>query len=517
MLNRRIVASIIVVLALFFLYWECFQWLYSQWMNDKAYSHGFFIPVVSLYLVWINKEPLLSTPSKPSKIIGSLSVFICLLLLLIGRGGAVVQIEALSFFLVIPSIIFLLYGWQHLKMLFFPILYLQFMIPWMDPILERMHRPFQLISATIGTALLELGYPVSSNGVNINLPDMTMVVAQECSGIVFLVSVIAVGLPLVYLCQKNWYRAASIIVIGCVLTVLSNGLRVAVAGYFGQTFGPEMLHGPAHIFQGWSVAWMGWIGLFLVNWLFMKIPYKKGEPKYHLYQRWRLNKNNPHSLSENIQYGRFHFSGLLLLLFGFAFYLNFYALPNAVALKVPLEQFPTEVADWQSMQSGWQRGDTFFQNLDDELSRMYRDKTGNEVYLFVGYYQKQDNDKRLISYLSRPLYNNAETITISQDNSSFKVILSSLQKDLSHLNTLFWYQLPDKLKMTDRLKVKLHVLLSGILKKQNNGAIILLATPKSPGEVGDKKGYHCYAIFCRRYCTCNRQISAIKLTLKRIW
>lgn len=484
-LNNRVLASIIIlILASVFLYWGNMHWLYSQWITDKAYSHGFFVPLISLYLVWSKKDFLLSVPPKPSKLLGYLSVGLCLLLLLIGRAGAVVQIEALSFFLMIPSCILLLYGWQHLKTLFFSILYLQLMIPWMDPILEKMHRPFQIVSAAIGTTLLKLKYPVYHDDIHIYLPNISMVVARECSGISFLISVIAIGLPLVYLSQKTWFRATIIIIIGCILTVLSNGLRIAIAGYCGQNYGPALLHGPAHIFQGWFVAWFGWIGLFVVVWLFDKIPYKNGEPEYYLYERWRRNENNPHSSSENVRSLRFHFSALLILFFNFAIYLNFLAMPKAVTLNVPLQQFPTEINGWQGIQSDWLGENVFFPKLDNDLSRVYHDQSGNSVYLFVGYYQKQDNDKRLVSYLSKPLYNNAETIAISPGHSSYQAVLSSPSGGMvSDFKTLFWYQFPDKLKMTDRLQVKLHLLKSGILQRQNNGAIILLATPK--GSIKD--------------------------------
>jgi EpsI family protein len=350
-----------------------------------------------------------------------------------------------------------------------------------------MHLPFQFVSATIGTALLKLKYPVYSDDLYIHLPNISMVVARECSGINFLISVIAIGLPLVYLSQKTWPRATIVIVIGCVLTVLSNGLRIAIAGYCGQNYGPELLHGPAHIFQGWSVAWVGWIGLFITNWLFGKIPYKNGEPEYPLYERWRRNETNSRSSSGNVQPFRFHFSALMLLLFSFAAYLIFFAMPKAITLNTPLQQFPTEVASWKGTQSNWLEENVFFPKLDNELSRVYRDQSGNSVYLFVGYYQQQDNDKRLISYLSNPLHTNAETTTISQGHSSFQANLSTLTVDSSIFSTLFWYQFPDKLKITSRLQAKLHVLISSVLQRQNNGAIILLATPKGPIKGSDMK------------------------------
>jgi len=482
LLKSRIAASIAAVMfAAILLYKENFLWLYSQWSTDDAYSHGFFIPLISLYLVWEKKDFLVSIPPEPPKFLGYLSICFCLFLLLIGRAGAVVQIEALSFFLMIPSCILLLYGWQHLKTLFFPIIYLQFMIPWMDPILEKMHRPFQFVSATIGTALLELKYPVYSDDLYIHLPNISLVVAKECSGINFLVSVIAIGLPLVYLSQKSWIRATIVIFIGCILTVLSNGLRVAVAGYFGQNYGPEMLHGPAHIFQGWSIAWFGWIGLFIVNWLVGQIPYKNGEPQYRLYERWRSEANG-RSVSENTNSLRFHFCALLLILLSFAVYVNFYAAAKPVNLNVTLDTLPVNIAGWKGVKNDWLPQEKFFPHLDNSLSRVYRDQSGNSVYLFIGYYEKQDNDKRLVSYLSRPLHDNVQPISITANRSSFQVASSSLKTGTSNLATLFWYQFPAKLKLTDRLQVKLHVLKSGILQRKNNGAIVLLATPETLGD-----------------------------------
>lgn len=490
MLKIKIAASIAVVMfAAILLYRENFLWLYTQWTTDDAYSHGFFIPLVSLYLVWKKKDFLVSIPPEPSKLLGYLSICLCLFLLLIGRAGAVVQIEALSFFLMIPSCLLLLYGWQLLKTLFFPIFYLQFMIPWLDPILEKMHRPFQVVSAAIGTALLELKYPVYSDDLYIHLPNISLVVARECSGINFLISVIAIGLPLVYLSQKSWPRAIIVIIIGCVLTVLSNGLRVAISGYFGQNYGPHLLHGPAHIFQGWSVAWVGWIGLFITNWLIGIFPYKNGEPEFRLYERWQRNEKSIGLVSGNINSIRFHFSALLILLFGFAVYINFLAVPKEVSLNIPLKQFPTEFAGWKGGQSDWFGENKYFSKLDNELSRIYRDQYGNIIYLFIGYYQKQDNDKRLVSYLSVPLHDNVNTIDISHDKSSFQVASSLQSSNFPNMITLFWYQFPAKLILTDRMQVKLHVLKTGLLQRQNNGAIILLATTKSFDKDSDFKSF----------------------------
>lgn len=488
-LNNRfflVVISLLTILLLF-LYLPTLRWLVHIWSVDEQYSHGFFIPFVSLYLVWSKREWLQQIPVVPSLVWGAVLILGSVLLLLVGRSGAFIQAEAISLFFFLPGITLFLLGREFLKVLGFAIFYLQFMIPWTDPLFDLVQPYFQRISATIGAYLLSLHYPVFSDGINIHLPNISMVVARQCSGINFLITILAVGLPLVYLTQKIWTRALAILAIGCLLSVFSNGLRVAIAGVMGEEYGQAMLHGPAHIFEGWFVAWFGWIGLFVVNWLFGKIAYSKGEPEYYLYERWRRNKQDSDPLPTNNHAFPLLFSTIFVLLLAFAVYLNNFAMPKAIPLNNSLEKFPTEIAGWQGTNSNWVDGNKFFPGLDNQLSRTYSDTSGNSVYLFIGYYQKQDKDKRFISYLSRPLYEDSETVTIVKDHSSFPGVSSTLQTTASKLSTLFWCQFPGKLKMTERLRIKLQILKSGILQRQNNGAIILLATPIEPTSLSDPK------------------------------
>ncbi|SHO51488.1 exosortase W [Desulfopila aestuarii] len=488
-IRLRTLASILsLILAIMVLYWDNSQWLYSQWITDKAYSHGFFIPFVSLYLIWCKKDFFEIIPAKPNRFIGYLCIGCCLFLLLIGRVGAIIQLEAFSFFLIIPSIILLLYGWNYLRISLFPILYLQLMIPWMDPILERMHRPFQIVTAKIGSALLQLKYPVYTDDLHINLPSISMVVARECSGISFLISVIAVGLPLVYLTQKNWIRAVSVVFIGCILTVLSNGLRVAVAGYFGENFGPEMLHGPAHIFQGWSVAWFGWIGLFIVNWIFSNLPYPHGEPKYCLFEKWRNVRCEPLATTRIYSSQTSAFASLLAVLLGAALYLNLVAMPQPVSLVSPLAAIPSNISTFSSQQCEDPTLATFFPNLDESLCRIYRDSSQQqEVILFIGYYKNQDNNKRLTSFLSKPLHDGGEVLPLPLKGNTFNVTSSSLLLNDTRYRTLFWYQFPGTAKIADRLHAKLQILQSGILHRHNNGAIVFLASPQRSDSQRDNE------------------------------
>lgn len=476
----KIIAFSSLLILIISLYLPTFEWLVNIWTNDEQYSHGFLVPLVTLYLIWVKRDWLQEIPVKPSLLLGCLFILVSLSLLIIGRNGAFIHAEGISLFFIIPAIVLFIFGWRILRVLSLPLFYLQFMIPWLDPVFEKIQPLFQTISATIGARLLALVYPVYSDDTYIQLPNISLVVARECSGINFLVTILAIGLPLVYLSQKTWARAIAILITGCLLSILSNGLRVAIAGVLGEEFGPEMLHGPAHIFEGWSVAWVGWIGLFFFNWLFIRFPYRNGEPDYLLYERWRRKETQIRPNPGTIRFPNRHFSILLAGLLCFSVYLNLFTSPQKIPLNFPLSEIPTQIAGWQGVKSDWLDSNKYFPELDDKLSRIYRNNSGNTVYLFIGYYQLQDNNRRLISYHAKQLYENSEIITIETSEKDSKAVLSSLQSSKIGFNTLFWYNFSNNLKMTNRLDVKLHTLKNGIFKNQNNGAIIIFATRKNP-------------------------------------
>lgn len=474
-LNRRLLISLgLLGVAFVFLYLVTFDWLLDQWLNDKVYSHGFIVPLISLYIVWINRERLAMLKPQPAYLWGGLLLLMSVPLLLVGRVGAVVQAEALSFFLALPGVILFVWGWAHLKALALPLLYLQFMVPWMDLFIERLQWTFQIISAEIGTFLLKvMGYPVFHDSIYIQLPGITLMVARECSGINFLISVIAIALPLVFLTQNTWRRAVVVLLSGVAITVLANSVRVALAGIMGSHYGPEMLHGPGHIFRGWFVAQVGWIGVFLVNWAVLKF---RSDSGYRLHEKWKLDKRTKVGLSPRGGSLR-PIIIVLVFLCGVGIYLHGFALPQPIPLKRSLATFPYRVGDWKGRESDWLRSEEFFPNADAELARTYRDPSGREAYLYVGYFESQSLDKRMISFHDNELYKKTKAVPTNLDppvpgtvNRSFLII------DRTRYEIVFWYSFPSG-DLNGRSDTKLKTIFDALIHRRNNGAVIVLAKP----------------------------------------
>lgn len=464
------------ILLFVFCYHTTIQWLIATWSHDKPYSHGFFVPFIFLYLVWLKREQLSRILPRPAWLTGGLILCVSSLLLLLGRTGAIVQLEVSSLYVFIFGVILLVWGWQTLKALWFPVLYLQFMIPWIDPLLGYVYPFFRRVAATLGTWFLSFKYPVMQDGTFIYLPDISLSVASACSGVNFFISVTAVGLLLAYLTQKSWKRVGLVVIAGGAVTILANGIRVALAGTMGQEYGAGMLHGPGHIFRGWFVAQVGWVGIFFINWMIARIPHPS---TLHLYERWRGQSDMSATKVEpiNREAARIPMVVLVVFLACFGGYLNFFALPRHADLSADLSTVPLNIGEWKGRAVTWLEGKQYFPGVNQEIVRNYRTPSGRSVYLYVGYFTHQAVDARLVSYHARPLFKNSRKGDLEAgDNEPLKVNLSAPVISSVPYKVLSWYQFIDG-ELADARKVKFKGVIDALVHHRNNGAIILVALP----------------------------------------
>ncbi len=491
--NRRwiLLWALPLTLLFFFLYYPTCKWLVATWSHDKPYSHGFFVPFIVLYLVWLKRRQLSFLSLQPSKFVGGCILLGCAALLLLGRLGATIQLEVVSLYFFFPGVILLFWGWRVLKALWFPLFYLQFMIPWIDPLLSYVYPVFRHIAATLGTWFLSFIYPVMQDGTNIYLPNITLSVIDACSGINFFISVTALGVLLAYLTQKTWKRFFGILIAGVLVTIVANGVRVALAGIMGEEYGAGMLHGPGHIFRGWFVAQFGWVLIFFINWLIARIPHPE---KYYLYEQWKKGREDEREPPASKTYSpdRKPYITAYIIFFSFGVYLNFFAPPAAVDLRADLASVPIYMGGWKGHSTSWPAGENFFPGVADELNRNYTNKTGRSVYLYIGYFPAQSVDARLVSYHSRPLFKSGKISSfVTNEGKTITVRMTHATIGTVRYQVLSWYQFPDGM-LVNEYKVKVKSALDALVHHRNNGAVILVAVPdqsKDAGQVDDLKDF----------------------------
>ena len=157
--------------------------------------------------------------------------------------------EEMSFLLVIPGIVLILLGMPYITALALPLAYLIFMSPLLNVFLDKIRWPLQLFSAKFAGIILKyVGIPAYQYKNYIELPNITLEVADVCSGVNYLISIIAIAIPIAYFTQKAWQRRTIIITSAIIIGILANVARIILIGIWTTYNIGENTHGPNHIF-----------------------------------------------------------------------------------------------------------------------------------------------------------------------------------------------------------------------------------------------------------------------------
>jgi exosortase len=262
--------------ALIWLYAPVLRHLVGQWMHDPNYSHGFFVPAFSLFVLWQDKTRLSSLPLKPAWS-GILLLVAAIGILTAGVLGAELFLSRFSFLVAVAGLVVLLYGWNHLRAAVFPWLFLLFMIPIPRVIFNQVTFPLQLLASKVAAVTLPLlGVPVLREGNVIQLPAMALEVAEACSGIRSLMSLATLAVIYGYLLEPRNSIRIVLALASIPIAVLANSSRIVGTGLLVQYWDPEKAEGFFHTFSGWLIFVVSLALLFLLHRLLQTF-WAKGE------------------------------------------------------------------------------------------------------------------------------------------------------------------------------------------------------------------------------------------------
>ena len=254
-----------------FLYRDVFQGLVSDWYNDPDYSHGFLVPLLSAYFIWERWDALTKAKFLPS-LLGA--VFLCfgLASLVIGLVGAELYVQRFSLIVVLLGLVLLILGWRCLWILSFPIGFLIFMIPLPAIVVNTIAFPLQLFAAkTASFCLFSLGIPVLREGNLIILASTTLEVAEACSGLRSLLSLLALGTVYGYFSQDTVWKRWVLVILSVPIAIVANAFRVSGTGILAHYFGVEAAEGFYHSFEGWIVFVVAFVLLFFCGMILGKV------------------------------------------------------------------------------------------------------------------------------------------------------------------------------------------------------------------------------------------------------
>ena len=218
-----------------------------QWWNIDTYSHILLILPILAWLVWIRRDEVALVEARgwwPGFLWCLLGLAICF----VGRSADINLIAQLGVIVAFQGATFGIVGLRVGLILAFPLAYMFFLVPFGDEIIP----PLQYVTAEMATALTRFsGVETVADGIHIDTPAGLFIVAEECSGVKFLVAMVALGVLVAYSCFASWKRRMLFLLACVIVPIVANGIRAWATIFIAQYVGAEAAGSFDHIVYGW--------------------------------------------------------------------------------------------------------------------------------------------------------------------------------------------------------------------------------------------------------------------------
>ena len=256
---------------LLWLYEPTLTHLVAQWWHSPDFSHGFFVPLFTGFVIWQERSRLARVKLHPSWS-GLLILGFGLCTLAFGQMGAEIFLSRFSLLIVLAGLTVLLLGWSFFRAVLFPWAFLALMIPIPAIVFNQITLPLQLLASKIASTILPwFGVPVLREGNVIVLPSWALEVADACSGIRSLMSLATLALIYGYLAERKTLARVLLALASLPIAVAANSLRIVVTGLLVQYWSPDKAQGFFHEFQGWLMFVASLVMLYLLHRAFRMI------------------------------------------------------------------------------------------------------------------------------------------------------------------------------------------------------------------------------------------------------
>ena len=364
------------LVAAFFGDWRAMA---QQWWDSSTYNHVLLVPAILAWLVAIRGGELRKlTPHSwwPGLVLFAGAALVWLLgsvsgVNLASQLGAVAMLQGAAVALLGPRVS---------AALLFPLGYMLFLVPFGDELIPAL----QMITAELAIALtVWSGVPAHIEGVFIDTPAGLFEVAEACSGVKFLVAMVALGTLVAHLCFRSWKRRAAFMVAAVIVPVVANGVRAWGTIYIAQSQGIAFAAGFDHIVYGW-IFFAVVMGLLLgLSWRFfdrapddpiVDAETLRGSPLLSRLAHYRVN-------------GWLALGGLAAMIVGV---LAWDQATRQLEAVLPAQVVLPSLDDWRVSAPAngviWQPRAT---GADRRLLARYRDGQGREVDVFYALYAAQ--------------------------------------------------------------------------------------------------------------------------------
>ncbi|MXS82524.1 exosortase B [Nitrosomonas oligotropha] len=239
-----------ILLGLLILFVPTFYDLANGMWSKEEQAHGPIILMLSLWLMYRKwMEMINKSEGKSTAFFGWIVFFVALVLYIIGRSQQILVFEMGSFIWILAAVILIKRGYIALKVMWFPLFFLLFMIPLPGQVVSLLTMPMKMaVSFVAEHILFWANYPIARNGVILQIGQYQLLVADACAGLQTLLTLEALGLFYLNLVHHtSVLRNVTLAILIVPISFTANVIRVIVLTlityHYGDAAGQGFLHG----------------------------------------------------------------------------------------------------------------------------------------------------------------------------------------------------------------------------------------------------------------------------------
>ncbi len=483
-LKRNEILLTLGLLLVFAAYFGGLSNLVNRWYNQEEYSHGFFIPLISLWLLWQRRDALVASVGKPSGW-GLVALAVSVGMLVLGELTAIFIIIQTGFLLALIGLVLCYGGVSLLRVTILPIALLLFCIPLPYFVDSQISWRLQLLSSNLGVAFLRLmSYSVYLEGNVIDLGVYKLQVVDACSGLRYLYPLMSLGFLMAYMYPAALKWRVLIFLSTIPITVLTNSFRIAMVGVLVERWGSGMADGFLHSFEGWIIFLVCQVIMIGEIWLI---------ERYTLKRRILDVQQFPEVaavIPKNPATGALSWP----LVAGIASVAVALVLVQVVGgreeikpARLSLKTFPLALGNWRAAESSLSVEVEQALGFDDYVLADYRDESGQLLNFYVAYYGSQ---RKGVSPHSPQVcipgggwvISGLDRVTFPLvDGSPMEAVRVVIDKGSQKQIVYYWFEQRGR-RIANEYFMKWYLLSDSITRNRTDGALVRVTTPVGPLE-----------------------------------
>ncbi len=486
-----------------YLYADSLIFLFSRISSDD-YSHGIFVPVICLALVWQARHRI-SAVGTESSWWGLAIVSAGLLIYAVGELATLYVVQHLSLWIVLVGLVIGAIGIRAAREITFPLAYLLTAIPLPNFLYAGLSSTLQLWSSALGVGCLQLiGVTAFREGNVIDLGPVQLQVVEACSGIRYLFPLTSLALLCAYLFKDRMWKRVVLVLSSIPISIFVNGFRIGMIGVLVEWYGQGAAEGFSHLFEG-AVLFMASLGLLILEmWLLASIhPIGRG---LSFSERFTWTDDGQKALEER---GLRLSSGLqpsastststslpsaylcsVALLVPVAFASTFLAeRREIVPSRATFVDFPMQLDGWVGSTLALEKQYVDALRFDDYTLVDFHSNTGQSVTFYVAYYESQRKGQSAHSPQSClpgggweiTSMNSVDIPTGGGMDRSLQANRVVIQKGSQKQVVWYWFKQRDRILRNEYL-VKFFLFWDALSRGRTDGALVRLSSIVGSGE-----------------------------------